>query len=215
MKRILVVAGLTLLGSVTAAAQFPGMPVWNSPKGGTGVTINGDMGLPNEANGKGTAFGARASVGLANLTVTGGASTWTPDALNEAISAFGAGLAFRVIGGSLMPVAINIVTGAARSTEAGSGLGTVPAATNIIAGAGVSAGLPTPGVSIEPYVSVTNRWVIVSGNTESRVGVTFGANLGFGMFGVHVAYDTMSDNGTSRSVIGLGAHVSLKAPIGM
>jgi hypothetical protein len=57
--------------------------------------------------------------------------------------------------------------------------------------------------------------VIVSGNTESRVGVTFGANLGFGMFGVHVAYDTMSDNGTSRSVIGLGAHVSLKAPIGM
>jgi hypothetical protein len=173
------------------------------------------MGLPNEDMGKGTAFGARASVGLANITLTGGISTWTPDNANDAITSFGADAAFRVIGGSLMPVAINIQVGAARTNEVPVPvLGNV-ARTNIIAGAGISAGLPTPGVSIEPYVSVTNRWQIIEGDSESRVGVTFGANLGFGMFGVHVAYDTSSDNGTTQSILGIGAHVSLRAPLGM
>jgi hypothetical protein len=215
MKRILVVVGLVVGTAASAAAQFMGMPVWNSPKGGTGVTISGDMGLPNEDMGKGTAFGARASVGLANITLTGGISTWTPDNANDAITSFGAGAAFRVIGGSLMPVAINIQVGAARTNEVPVPvLGNV-ARTNIIAGAGISAGLPTPGVSIEPYVSVTNRWQIIEGDSESRVGVTFGANLGFGMFGVHVAYDTSSDNGTTQSILGIGAHVSLRAPLGM
>jgi hypothetical protein len=215
MKRILVVVGLVVGTAASAAAQFMGMPVWNSPKGGTGVTISGDMGLPNEDMGKGTAFGARASVGLANITLTGGISTWTPDNANDAITSFGADAAFRVIGGSLMPVAINIQVGAARTNEVPVPvLGNV-ARTNIIAGAGISAGLPTPGVSIEPYVSVTNRWQIIEGDSESRVGVTFGANLGFGMFGVHVAYDTSSDNGTTQSILGIGAHVSLRAPLGM
>jgi len=215
MKRLFAMAGLTLLLAAPAAAQFAGMPVWNSPKGGTGVTINGDMGLPNTDAGKGTAFGARATLGLANLSLTAGLSTWTPEGLDQAVTTFGGGAAFRVIGGSLMPVAINLVVGAGRSAESGTGLSTIPAATHIVAGAGVSAGLPTPGVSIEPYVTVTNRWTAVSGNTDSNVGVTFGANLGFGMFGVHVAYDTMSDGGVTRSVIGVGAHVALKAPIGM
>jgi hypothetical protein len=215
MKRLFVVAGLTLLVAAPAAAQFAGMPVWNSPKGGTGVTINGDMGLPNADAGKGTAFGARAALGLANLTLSAGVSTWTPDGFDKGFTSFGGTAAFRVIGGSLMPVAINLLAGAARTSEITSGVITFPASTNIIAGGGISAGLPTPGVSIEPYVTVTNRWVAVSGNTNSNVGVTFGANLGFGLFGLHLAYDTMSDSGVTTSIFGVGVHVSLKAPIGM
>jgi len=210
MKRLLVTAGLVTLLAAPVAAQFQGMPVWNSPKGGTGVTINGDLGLPGEDAGKGTAFGARASFGLANLTLTGGLASWTPDGFDDPLTSVGGGAAFRIIGGSLLPVAINIIVGAARTAEAGP----IPASTNIVAGGGLSAGLPTPGVSIEPYVSVTQRFVAVSGfDMESALGVTFGANVGFGMFGLHLAYDTVSDNGTSASIFGIGAHVSLKAPI--
>jgi len=212
MKRLLTIAGLTVLCAAPATAQFLGMPVWNSPKGGTGITISGDMGLPSAAAGKGTAFGGRATLGFANIAITAGVSTWTPEAANEAISSFGGGAAFRVIGGSLMPVAINLIVGAARSSETAIN----PTTTNIVAGAGVSAGLPTPGISIEPYVSLTNRWAAASGfDTDSRFGVTFGANLGFGLFGVHLAYDTASKNGSSASVFGVGAHVSLRAPMGM
>ena len=36
------------------------------------------------------------------------------------------------------------------------------------------------------------------------------------MFGVHIAYDSEKfDTGQTGSVIGIGAHVALKAPIGM
>jgi hypothetical protein len=212
MKRILAVVSVAALAAAPAAAQFAGMPVWNSPKGGTGITVHADLGMPNGDAGKGTAFGGRASLGLANLTLTAGMSSWKPEGAPESSTSFGGSAAFRVIGGSLMPVAINLVAGVARSSE----IGTSPASTNIIAGAGVSAGLPTPGVSIEPYISLTNRWTATSGfDTESNVGVTFGANLGFGLFGVHLAYDTMSDSGVTRSVFGIGAHVGLKPPLGM
>jgi len=69
MKRIMTVVALAAFAAAPAAAQWAGMPVWNSPKGGTGVTINGDVGLPNTDAGKGTAFGARGMLGLANLKI--------------------------------------------------------------------------------------------------------------------------------------------------
>jgi hypothetical protein len=215
MKRILTTAGLALLCAAPAAAQFSGMPVWNSPKGGTGVTISGDFGLPGAGAGKGTAFGARASVGLANVTLTGGMARWTPDGLSESLTSFGGSGAFRVIGGSLLPVAINLIAGVARSNAIGIGPLSIPATTSVVAGGGVSAKVPTPGVSFEPYVSLTNRWAVASGSTASNFGVTFGANLGFGLFGVHLAYDTVSGSGASQGVFGLGAHVALKAPLGL
>ncbi len=64
MKRALLTLGFTALLATPAAAQWLGMPVWNSPKGGTGVTISGDYGKPNATYGAGNAFGGRASVGL-------------------------------------------------------------------------------------------------------------------------------------------------------
>lgn len=206
MKRLLVTAGLMTLLAAPAAAQLMGLPVWNSPKGGTGITISGDLGLPNESYGKGTAFGGRVSVGLANLTITGGVSNWSPDGPFEAVTSFGGTAGFRVIGGSLLPVAINLLAGGAKQTG---GLD----ATTALVGAGVSAGLPTPGVSIEPYITVYNQWIFISGSNDSNVGVTFGANANFGMMGLHLAYDTMSETGGSSSVFGIGAHVSIKAPI--
>ncbi len=44
MKRALLVMGLFAFAAASAAAQWTGMPVWNSPKGGTGLTISGDYG---------------------------------------------------------------------------------------------------------------------------------------------------------------------------
>src|SRR3989442_4601090 len=72
MKRGLTILALTLGAASPAAAQLAGMPVWNNPKGGTGITISGDYGKPNDNAGGGNAFGARASLGLANLNITAG-----------------------------------------------------------------------------------------------------------------------------------------------
>ena len=75
--------------------------------------------------------------------------------------------------------------------------------------------VPTPGISIEPYLSLTNRWYKASGisGTTSNFGWTLGANANFGMLGFHVAYDKEGDGG--GGIIGIGAHIALKAPIGM
>ena len=217
MKRAVMILALAASAATPAAAQWAGMPVWNSPKGGTGITVYGDYGHPNADGGKGSAFGARASLGLANLTVTAGVVRWKPEGF-DAATGVGGQAAFRVIGGSLIPISINLQLGAGTFGKLTSGATTVPKATEITAGGGVAASVPTPGISIEPYLSVTNRWHKLSGisGTPSNIGWTIGANLGFGMFGIHVAYDSEKlDSGGTSGIIGIGAHVALKAPIGM
>ncbi len=208
MRRTVVL--LTVLGFVAlpASAQWLGMPVWNSPKGGTGIVINGDVGLPSNDAGGGSAFGARGSVGISMLTLTAGVSSYKPDNATDRISSFGGTAAFRVIGGLLMPVNVNVIAGAGRASQSGVDL------TTIIAGAGASVGLPIPGFSIEPYLSVTNRWNKISGisGTESDIGWTLGANVTLGLLGVHLAYDSQDRGGSSSGVLGLGAHVGLKVP---
>ena len=217
MKRIAVVMTM-IVGAVSpAVAQWQGMPAWNNPKGGTGVTINGDLGIPNSDAGKGTAFGARATLGLANLSLTAGISSWKPNGFNSSTTTVGGVAQFRVIGGSLIPVALNIQLGAGSSSAINSGPDTLPKMTNVLIGAGLSVNVPTPGLSIEPYLSVSNRWHKPTGfSTESNIGWVLGANIGFGMLGLHVAYDSENfGGGTTAGIIGIGAHVALKAPIGL
>src|SRR6266496_3015866 len=189
MKRLAVIIGLIACVAMPAAAQWQGMPVWNNPKGGTGVTVNGDLGLPNSDAGKGTAFGARATLGLANISFTAGVASWKPKGADASTTSVGGVAQFRAIGGSLIPIALNIQLGA----------GTAGA------------------INTEPYVSISNRWHKPTGaSTESNIGWVLGANVGFGMLGLHLAYDSEKLNdGTTAGVLGIGAHVALKAPIGM
>ncbi|HEV2670777.1 MAG TPA: hypothetical protein VGU74_06780 [Gemmatimonadales bacterium] len=218
MKRTSLV--MMLLGTVCtipAAAQWQGMPIWNNPKGGTGVTINGDAGFPNTNGGKGTAFGARGELGLTNLAFTAGVSSWKPDGASSSTTTWAGVGQLRVIGGSLMPVALNIQAGAGTASAITTGTVTMAKTTNMFVGAGASVNVPTPGITIEPYVSVSNRWHTPSGgSSESNIGWVLGANVGFGMFGVHVAFDSEKFNdGTTRGVFGIGAHFALNAPAGM
>jgi hypothetical protein len=213
MKRIMTVLALAAFAAAPAAAQWLGMPVWNSPKGGTGVTISGDVAMPNADWGKGTAFGVRGSLGLANLQLTAGLANWKPDGAPESFTSIGGNAAFRVIGGSLLPIALNLQVGAATVGAANA----APSLTRLTAGGGVAVSVPTPGISIEPYLSLTNRWSKYSGagSTTSNFGWTLGANASFGMFGVHLAYDSEKGSGATGGIFGIGAHVALKAPIGM
>src|SRR5438876_8317810 len=112
--RAVLTLGLAACLATPAAAQWLGMPVWNNPKGGTGVTISGDYGKPNNASGGGNAFGARASLGLVNLNVTAGIASYKPSGASSSYTAVGGDVAFRVIGGSLIPLSVNLQGGAAR-----------------------------------------------------------------------------------------------------
>ncbi|MGH7569248.1 MAG: hypothetical protein ACREL9_09800 [Gemmatimonadales bacterium] len=218
MKRVMLAVALAPWVATPAAAQWAGMPVWNNPKGGTGVTISGDFASNNDDAGGGSAFGARGTAGIGTLSLTAGLASWKPDGFDERTLSYGATAGFRVIGGSLLPVSLNLQLGAGSAGEITAGTTTVPKTTMITAGAGISASVPTPGLSIEPYVSLTNRWHKQSGvsGTESNIGYTIGASMAFGMLGLHFAYDSEKRDGRGTSgIFGIGAHVALKAPIGM
>src|SRR2546427_12374126 len=92
MKRsALVVIVSAVLVAAPAAAQWTGMPVWNDPKGGTGITISGEYGRPNSAYGKGNAWGGRAALGVGTVTLTAGGAPDKPPGAGGAPTPGGGG----------------------------------------------------------------------------------------------------------------------------
>ena len=222
MKRAVVMFGLVAFVAAPAAAQWTGMPAWNSPKGGTGVTISGDWGKPGSSYGKGNTFGARAALGVGTVTLTAGVASYKPQGLNDRTTSVGGQVDFRVIGGSLLPIAVNLQAGAGVSGKITSGTATYPKVVNATGAVGFSVPLPTPGFSIEPYFSPgirhrreTDRGGTLPNRSETKFGYVLGANLGFGMLGIHAAYDSQDTAAGNVSVFGLGAHVALRVPLGM
>ena len=214
MRNVMLTVGLAMGLATPLVAQWLGEPVWNSPKGGTGLTISGDYGHPNADYGKGNAWGGRAALGLGTLTLTAGVATWKPDGATDHVTSIGGNAAFRLIGGSLLPVAVNLQAGVARSDSA-----SFADPETIVTGAvGISVPLPTPGFSIEPYFSPGIRYRnFGSGNgTSTEFGYAVGANLGFGLLGAHLAYDNEKlKGGGSIGVFGVGLHIGIHLPLGM
>src|SRR2546422_5558655 len=109
MKRsALIVAVSAVLVAAPAAAQWTGMPVWNDPKGGTGITISGDYGKPNDNYRGGNAWGGRAALGVGTVTLTAGVATYKPEGPSDAPTAGGGQAACRGVGGRPLPVAAHL-----------------------------------------------------------------------------------------------------------
>ena len=222
MKCMVSIVGAVMVLAAPAAAQWLGMPAWNGPKGGTGVSFYGDYGAPSDSSGGGNAFGGRASLGLGTITLTAGVASWKPANQNARATSYGATAAFRLIGGSLIPVSVNLQLGAAHNAQNTSGLDTVRASTTVLGTVGFSVPLPTPGISIEPFFSPGIRYhkfsdvPVGSKDHETNFGWVIGGNFSFGLVGVHVAYDSEKlDGGTTRKVLGVGANVGLRLPMGL
>ena len=212
MKRAALTLGLALLAA-PAAAQWLGEPAWNNPKAGTGFTISGDYTRPNNDAGGGNAFGGRVTLGAGTFTLTGGVSSWKADLVSQRITTFGGTAAFRLIGGSLIPVAVNLQFGGGHSLEITSSTVAAPVQTMLFSAVGLSVPLPTPVVRVEPYVSPGIRYHHYANGApnQTNFGWVIGANLGFGPIGIHLAYDSEKfDDGTTHAVFGVGASLGLR-----
>ena len=221
MKQTLLILGFVACLATPLTAQWLGMPAWNSAKGGTGVTFYGDYGAPNDSALSGHAFGGRAALGVGTITLSAGVASWKPGGQNARATSYGATAAFRLIGGSLIPVSVNLQVGAGHNARGTSGADTVPASTTVLGAVGFSVPLPTPGISIEPYFSPGIRYHKVSDlpagakDHDTNFGWVIGGNFSFGLVGIHVAYDSEKfDNGT-HGVLGVGADVGLRLPMGL
>lgn len=221
MKRAVVTLGFVALVTTQAAAQWLGEPVWNRPMGGTGLTVSGDYAAPNSDYGNGHTWGGRAALSLATMSFELGVASWKPQVAAQSFTSVGGTAGFRLIGGSLLPVAVNLQVGAAHTDSANvSPLVSIPARTRVIGAVGFSIPLPLPYLNIEPFFSPGLRYTHFSNNTtyknQTEFGYAIGANIGLGTLGVHLAYDSeQQKTGPSVGVFGIGAHLDIHLPLGM
>lgn len=221
------VAGVT----TSATAQLNSMPVFVSPKGGTGLTLAVDYGRGmNDASGQNTAFAARATIGLTALTVGAGVGTVNPRVSftdRDWELQYMGNAALRVFGGPLVPVAINLHAGLG-FLEREVGTGVDRRIYNVPVGIGAALNVPTPGFSVEPWVAP--RFQVTryeqGGDSDHQTGFGFsaGVNVGFANgLGIHGALDWTDLSAASLvspddiasvspAVLGLGLQYGFRLP---
>src|SRR5262249_34888315 len=103
-----------VLMSLPAAAQVPGLPVYNQgvPRG---IGIYGDVGFPNDDAGGGPAYGVTGRAGFGFVGVTAIVSSYNPDGPVDSHTSVGATGNLRVFGGPLVPLTVTLQAGAGYS----------------------------------------------------------------------------------------------------
>ena len=205
---------LALLGGVAAlpgllGAQVAGLPVRNAGIG-TGIGIAADVGFPNADLGKGTAIGATGYVGLGPVGVTATVDRWSPrDA--DAVTSVGGTLNLKVFGGPLIPLAITMQGGAAR-TRTATTPGEEVTTWHFPAGLGLGVTIPNPAFSIKPWLAPRVDVVHQTGagiidGTRAKFGISGGIDVGFlSGLSIRAMYDRVSaGGGVHPAVLSLGA----------
>ena len=204
------VATAALAAPGRAAAQIAGMPVWNSPKSGTGFTLAADYGSPDSAGGNGSTYAGRVVFGMSVLTLSAMVGERQPGGSAPNVTEYGGTGALRLIGGSLMPVSMNLQGGYATYKE--SGITT----TRWTGALGFAIDIPAPGVSVEPWIAPGVRLTHVASQSDTQFGVAGGLTIGFGMLGIHAAmdYENLAAGGHTTT-FGIGAQFSIKPAFGL
>ena len=216
MKRLIVVATTAALavfvGAGTVGAQLPGIPVYNTPVS-SGFTIAADIGFPNDATGLGTSYAITGAFGTGLFGFTGSIGGTKIDAIDKTQVTVGGTANWKIFGGPLIPLAVNLQAGVAYWEG-------VSDSKNLHVPVGLSAMLtiPTPGMAIKPWIAPRVDYsrakvgdVTISDQTEFAI--SLGLDLAFlNGLGVHAVYDWMRVEGTTLSTIGVGLNYALKTP---
>lgn len=218
--------GLALgLVASPAAAQMIGNPVYYSPGHGLGLSINADYGRGlNDESFKGNYFGGRATLGVPRVNITVGAGSWKAEA-GEAEITFGGNIGVNVFDVPLAPVKVALQAGAGY-VKMGSGAFEVKQL-NIPAGVALGFNVPSPAVSVEPWVAPRvelSRWT-VSGESQTQFGAGASAGLNLGLptgLGFHAVVEWMTFADKTSGTLnlpdrqplsfGIGAHYKFSIP---
>jgi hypothetical protein len=205
--------GITLASSVQA--QVRGIPVYNSGIS-SGIAVYGDVGLPNEEAGKGTALALSGRAGFGPLGATAILSTFNPDGPAGSKVSVGATLNYKIFGGPLIPLSVTLQGGIGYSKP---DVGLLPNDEvnefRFPVGLGFALTIPNPALAIKPWIAPRLDIVRVSGGGSSNTDTNFGLGGGLELnllsgLGVHAAYDRVFIDGGDPSVFAFGAHYAFR-----
>jgi hypothetical protein len=197
------------------AAQVRGLPVYN-PGVPSGIGIYGDVGFPNATAGDGTTLALTGRAGFGPLGVTATIGTFNPAGPSDSRTVLGATGNVRVFGGGLVPIAVTVQGGYGR-LNLGTGTTTTDKEERFPLGVGVAVTLPTPVVSLKPWLAPRLDIVRTTVGGTSSTGSNFGLSGGLEVntltgLGVHASYDYVRSNGQGAGIFGIGLHAGLKIP---
>jgi hypothetical protein len=210
-------AALPLAGA-TAAAQVRGIPVYNNgvPRG---IGIYGDVGLPNDEAGGGTAYAVTGRAGFGVLGVSAMLSSYNPDGPADADLSVGATASYRVFGGPLVPLAVSLQGGVGYAKPE---TGLLPddevTQWRFPVGVGFALTIPNPALAIQPWLAPRLDISRVSADgADARTSTDFALSGGIELnllngLGVHAAYDAVFADGGTPGVFGVGAHYNFRVP---
>jgi hypothetical protein len=224
MGRAVVVLLLALVAR-PARAQNPGLPVMNSgvPRG---IGIYGDVGFPNEAAGKGTAYGATVRAGFGIIGATATLSALNPQGPAGSDLSVGGTLDYRLLGGPLVPLSVTLQGGISYAKPDNGVLppggllsGQDVTAYHFPIGIGFALVIPNPVLAIQPWLAPRLDISYVkpdggSSTTDTNFGLSGGLEFNLlNGFGIQAAYDRVFlSDGKDPGTFGVGAHYAFRVP---
>jgi hypothetical protein len=209
---------LLMLGTVPLAAQNPGLPVYNFgvPRG---IGVYGDLGFPNQAAGKGTAYGATVRAGFGDIGATATLSALNPDGPAGSDVSVGGTLNYRLLGGPLVPLSVTLQAGVSYAKPGDAILpGDEVTAYHFPIGLGIALVIPNPVLAIRPWLAprldVSTTKVGGASSTDTNFGLSGGLEFNLlNGFGIQAAYDRIfAKNAADPGTFGVGAHYPFRIP---
>jgi hypothetical protein len=197
-----------------AAAQVGGLPVFNSGVN-SGISLNFDYGMPNEDAGNGKSLGFTGGAALGPIGFTATYASHTPDGA-DAQSWLGATANLKMFGGPLIPVSVNGQIGIGYSSQ-DVGLPEDAKFVSIPVGVGIALNIPTPGVSIKPWIAPRLQYTRSTGafdDSDTRFGISAGVNFGLvGGLNARAAYDQVKIDDATVGTFSIGVGYNFNVPV--
>jgi hypothetical protein len=185
---------LLAAGAPEAQSQVRGFPVYavQVPRG---ITLGADVAFPSDDYCPGACAGGSAAVGFGRVGVSAAVAT----------SGFGGLVTVTLIGPERSPFSLVLQGGASGTTN--SGVFQAPF------GTGFSVWIPTPVVSLQPWVGFRGQYMVPGNGWDGSGAVHAGFSAGIGAMllnglGIHAAYDRVFLAGNDLTTFGVGVFFS-------